>query len=147
MIPQSKHTAQGSLSRPRNTGRSSLHSGHGCDHGPKRECKPAPSFRVGQWVRTKAGFLCRIEKLGPSDNAAVEVGNGVVWRMLFDVELAIPRAGEWWVYQSEQGGGQPFVVSVAMAENSTLLRERVEAGLLAPLNFGRGNAKEAPLCP
>ena len=131
-----------------------------CDGPPKNDAtrlmydqsKPAPSFRVGQWVRRNgaSGSLGKIEALEQRAAAGTCMfiepsspdGTRLIW-WDYDCEPAIPRAGEWWVWKTCDVHGQranyadvPMKMSVCDPTSA----QYVSCGCLAPVNFGRGNA-------
>ena len=117
----------------------------------------APAFKVGQWVRCAKGF-CHIAD-GQLAKLVTQLDD--LWLTNFggqhsdgspctlrddQIEPALPRAGEWWVWRSCGMHGQranyadiPFK---SLGEDDPARAQcHVACGCLAPVNFGRGEAK------
>ena len=111
----------------------------------KLTAKPAPSFRVGQWVRFKTGQLARIIAVHPNGTCHIEstVGrSGMTANEMSVFEPAIPRVWEWWEWKTcaTHGMIKDDPAKLTHSLTGAVVEAAVICGCIAPVNFGRGNA-------
>ncbi len=103
----------------------------------------SPRPHSTKWCRRKAdGALLMAVSIGPSKGSLchlIDVMGNDIYQFLGDLEVATPKAGEWWIWNAcdRHSWIQP-VGPIIMHRDVPNTEGNVSCGCLAPVNYGKG---------